>query len=513
MTQTEFPARSADSAPAEHIVQFYEDDHYLADAVAEFLASGLRAGGRAIVIARPEHRRLFADRLRRKGYACAESGTSGLITFADAAGTLRTFMRGTMPDEAQFVREIAPLLRSPSGNGHPSPPTRAYGEMVDVLWNEGNPHAAIRLEELWNALRQELAGEHPFSLLCTYPLSNFLEQSDGAAFDAICRHHSAVIPAESANVDGSATNGVAIARLQQRAAALEVEVSRRQSLEDSLRDAQERQEKIEKTLRRREQELRDAYRAKDDFLSSLSHELRTPLTAILGWAEMLMIGGLDQETVRLAVETIRASARTQAALLDELLDVSRIITGKFVVESGFVDLGPISNRALQMVQLAASAKSIAIEVRLPPQKVVVRGDATRLQQVVWNLLNNAVRFSRRGSVIDLVIESDAHDARIVVTDRGCGISPEMLPHVFEPFSLIRAESSRRHDGLGVGLAIVKYITELHGGTASAASEGADRGASFTITLPLAIESSRESASIAGATRITVDRKTVDDAVS
>ncbi len=233
------------------------------------------------------------------------------------------------------------------------------------------------------------------------------------------------------------------------------------------------------------QAAQTANRTKDEFLATLSHELRTPLTAIFGWARMLAMGGLSPETMRTAVETIERSAKTQADLIDDLLDLSRVVTGKLTLQREVVDVGAAVAGAVQTLQLAAQARAIAIEVREPAERSVIHGDATRLQQIVWNLLSNAIKFSPAGGVVSVDAERSGHEVSIVVRDRGRGITPEFLPHVFEPFRQADSTSTRTHGGLGLGLAIVKYLAELHGGSVRAESEGEGRGATFAVTLPLA----------------------------
>ena len=230
----------------------------------------------------------------------------------------------------------------------------------------------------------------------------------------------------------------------------------------------------------------ESNRAKDDFLATLSHELRTPLTAILGWARLMLLGGLDEDTQRLAVETIERSARTQSSLIDDLLDLSRVVTGKLSLQPELLDLATVVHDATQTLFLAAEAKDIHLDVEAVPGRALVNGDPTRIQQVVWNLLANAVKFSEPGGRVAVHIETSDDRATIVVSDEGRGITPAFLPHVFEPFRQADPASTRRHGGLGLGLAIVKYLVEMHGGSVSVASEGEGHGATFTVTLPLAL---------------------------
>jgi PAS domain S-box-containing protein len=227
-----------------------------------------------------------------------------------------------------------------------------------------------------------------------------------------------------------------------------------------------------------------ANRAKDEFLATLSHELRTPLTAILGWARMLRMGSIDKETNEVALETIERSARTQAALIDDILDLSRVVTGKMTLQTELVDLNSVVNNAIHTVRLAATAKRINVEFDHPSSPVAVTGDPTRLQQIVWNLLSNAIKFSSPDSVVRVETKTGSGVARVVVRDQGVGIRPDFLPHVFEPFLQAEAATTRAYGGLGLGLAIVKYFTELHGGSIHAESAGGGKGSTFTIALPL-----------------------------
>ncbi len=228
----------------------------------------------------------------------------------------------------------------------------------------------------------------------------------------------------------------------------------------------------------------ESNRAKDEFLATLSHELRTPLTSILGWARMLSIG-LDDETFRTAISTIEQSARTQASLVDDLLDVSRVVSGKLSLETQPVDFSKVTAEVLRAMQVTAEAKGIAIDATGLEAHLVVQGDSTRLQQIVWNLLSNAIKFSNEGARISLKLENAKRHARLIVIDQGHGIAPAFLPYVFDPFRQADSSPARNHGGLGLGLAVVKYLVEAHGGSVTAASEGTGKGATFTVTLPLA----------------------------
>ena len=232
-------------------------------------------------------------------------------------------------------------------------------------------------------------------------------------------------------------------------------------------------------------EAETANRMKDEFLATVSHELRTPLNAIIGWSHMLRHGRLDEATSARALETIERNAQSQAQLIEDILDVSRVITGKLSLNIGPVDLSSVINQAIDSVQLAADSKGIRLEVTLDPSARHTAGDAGRLQQVVWNLLSNAIKFTPAGGRVEVRLERADENVRIRVSDTGCGISADFLPFIFDRFRQADGTSTRRHGGLGLGLAIVRHLIELHGGTVQAASAGADNGCAFTIMLPLA----------------------------
>jgi PAS domain S-box-containing protein len=242
-------------------------------------------------------------------------------------------------------------------------------------------------------------------------------------------------------------------------------------------------------LLEREQEARriaeEANRAKDEFLSTLSHELRTPLTPLLAWTAMLRSGRVDATKVQYGLDVLDRSARALARLVDDLLDVSRIVAGRFRIEVASVDLARVVAAAVATVEPTATARRIELTTRADPRTGPVLGDANRLQQAVWNLLANAVKFTPVGGHVDVIIEQAEGRACILVRDTGAGIAPDVLPVIFERFRQGDASSTRAFGGLGLGLAIVRSIVELHGGRVMAESAGEGQGATFTITLPLA----------------------------
>jgi signal transduction histidine kinase/DNA-binding response OmpR family regulator len=231
-------------------------------------------------------------------------------------------------------------------------------------------------------------------------------------------------------------------------------------------------------------EAESANRTKDEFLATLSHELRTPLTAILGWSHLLRSGKLPAQSVESALETIERNAKSQSQLIDDLLDVSRIVTGKLRLEGCPLEIGPVIDAALRSIEPAANAKNITLSSSLGDASWMVHGDPTRLQQVVWNLLSNAVKFTPNGGSVDVSLKCNDLELYIFIKDTGQGIEPEFLPHVFDRFRQADGTTTRAHGGLGLGLAIVRHLVELHGGDIYAESEGEGKGALFTIKLPV-----------------------------
>jgi PAS domain S-box-containing protein len=226
-----------------------------------------------------------------------------------------------------------------------------------------------------------------------------------------------------------------------------------------------------------------ANRAKDEFLATLSHELRTPMTAVLGWARMLKLG-LSESEAQVAVDAIEHSASAQAQLIEDVLDVSRIMAGKLTFKPRPTDLRTVAAAAITTVHPAASAKGIEVMTSVPPLLPPVAGDEGRLQQIVWNLLANAIKFTRRGGTVTLRIAQEGPNLRLTVSDTGEGIDRDFLPFVFEPFRQADSSTTRPHGGIGLGLAIVRSLVELHGGRIEADSPGKERGATFTVELPV-----------------------------
>jgi signal transduction histidine kinase/CheY-like chemotaxis protein len=242
--------------------------------------------------------------------------------------------------------------------------------------------------------------------------------------------------------------------------------------------------RMEARLRDQAQELERANRIKDDFLATLGHELRTPLNAIVGWSSMLLRGGLGEDVVRRAHESIARNAEAQRTLIEDVLDVSRIVSGNLRLDLRQVDVAAPVRAALDCVRQLADEKAVVIRAEFDDRPAPTVGDSARLQQVFLNLLSNAVKFTRSGGHIRVALDRSGPDVRVRVQDDGVGIPGELLPHVFERFRQADSSSRRKNTGLGLGLAIVRQLTELHGGRVMAESAGEGQGATFTVLLPL-----------------------------
>ncbi len=247
------------------------------------------------------------------------------------------------------------------------------------------------------------------------------------------------------------------------------------------------EEKVAQLLVRERTARADAEKAnrlKDEFLATLSHELRTPLNAVIGWSRILKAGRLDNESSIHAIEVIERNAWAQKQIIEDILDVSRVITGKLQLHLGPVDLISVVNAALDAVKPALEVKDIRVETHYQEGLKIIAGDADRLQQVVWNLLSNASKFTPVGGVVSVRVSQDETYAEIEVRDTGPGIAPEFLPHVFERFRQADGSMTRTHGGLGLGLAIVRHLVELHGGVIAAENMASGSGAVFTVKLPV-----------------------------
>ena len=271
-------------------------------------------------------------------------------------------------------------------------------------------------------------------------------------------------------------------------------------------------ERLLATAQAAQKEAEQANRLKDEFLATASHELRTPLTAVVGWSRMLRTGKLDAENSARALESIERNATLQTKLIDDLLDVSRIITGKLTLDRRPIEIAHVVSDAVNTIRPAADAKHITIETSFDTEAGPVLGDVNRLQQVVWNLLSNAVKFTPKDGRIEVALQRVNSEVEVSVGDSGEGISSEFLPYVFDRFSQGDGKTTRSHSGLGLGLAIVRQLVELHGGTVKAHSDGPGLGATFKLRLPI-LSINRVPGSKTAASDLTPVRARVTDGLS
>lgn len=433
-----------------HVVQFYESDEFLAEVVADFLVAGGRRGEPMLVIATEAHRVAVLEALQRKGLDVPGALQCGELTVLDARATLERLLVDGMPDPARFEQTVGGALAACASRACGAP-VRAYGEMVDLLWRDGNAPAALRLEQLWNAL----AGQRPFSLLCAYALSGFSDGAHAGPFEGLCAAHSHVLPTEAfTRLQEPDARLREVSQLQQRALALEAEIARRERVE---------------------QELREALLTREDFLSIAGHELKTPLTAL-----SLQLQALWAATpaVRERVEVALRQSRRLHALVEELLDVSHLAARPLVLSPEPLDLAALVRDVVKAQDCAAGRLQVPLRV-YAGQAIHGCWDRARLEQVVSGLLSNALKYGR-GQPVDVTVAARGQRALLSVRDRGIGIAPEAQARVFERFE--RAVSSQHYGGLGLGLWVCRQIVEAHGG-AIRIENAPDRGACVSVELP------------------------------
>jgi signal transduction histidine kinase len=458
-TMSKFASSTDGCVPkeSEHFVQFYETNAFLLDSLRDFIGLGLVSGDACVVVATDGHRAGLDERLEALGLNTYASPVSGQYVALDAAETLAKFMVDGSPDPGRFSEVIGgTITQAAQGNRR----VRIFGEMVALLWAEGNRDAAIRLEELWNGLQET----HPFLLFCAYPMNIIGGATSVDHFSHVCTTHSRVIPAESyMALDGTDDRLRKIAELQQRAYSLQAEIAER---------------------RRAEEELKQAGRRKDEFLAMLAHELRNPLAPILSAVELMRRNGSADPNLLQARNVIERQAQHLTRLVDDLLDAARITQGKITLHKEKLELMNIIGRAVETSRPFIESHGHQLSLSLPQEPLRLEGDLVRLAQAISNLLNNAAKYTEEGGHIWLTAERAETEVVLRVRDNGMGISATLLPHIFDLFTQANWSLDRTEGGLGVGLALVHSLVEMHGGRVEAFSAGSGQGSEFVIHLPM-----------------------------
>jgi signal transduction histidine kinase len=461
--------RAETGSQPSHTVQFYDDEVFLGDHVASYIVAGLRAGEPICVIATKDHRAAFASQLARRGSNLDAACSSGQVIWLDAHDTLSKLMVGDLPDGALFGKVVGSVLET-CRRSNPKVHVRAYGEMVDVLWQSGNEQAALRLEEMWN----ELMRKHPMSVLCAYVMGNFHRTGDAESFRDVCAAHSHVRPTETfAYHDDPEPRLRQISELQQRARALENEIEQRKQLESALREALVREKEA------REEAERSVH-YNEMFAGMLGHDLRNPLSAITTGAHFVARLDASPKTTRAATR-ILSSAERMARMIEQLLDFTRIrVGGGLPLVASRVDLEQVCCRVRDELEGAYPDRSIVLQIA---GQVVGDWDHDRMLQVFSNLVGNAVHHG--APTAPVTIRCDGADPTLVkVSLHNDGVVPaQVLPLLFEPF---RGNTRyQRTRGLGLGLFITQQIVAAHGGTLEVVSEPA-AGTIFHLQLPRTI---------------------------
>ncbi len=423
-----------------HAVQFYDSKDFLSGFVTNFVAAALRARAPVVIIARDSLRKTFVESHGGLGFdlnAACESGQLGLY---DAAEVLATFMMGGRPDRALFRDCIGEMVRKATAS-RPRVRLRIYGEMVDVLWSGGHHEAAVELEELWN----DLARDHSFSLLCAYDMGGFGHAGQEAQFEAICRAHTSVTPAESFRAGAvEVERHRQVARMQQRAVALESQVGSRPQ---------------------------NGGAAMHDFLGALGRDLRAPLAAIRTAVETMGARAVVDEEQRAIEQHVGAALR----VVDELVDYARVARGEIVLRRERVDVAGLVARAAESTASLLAERGLRLDIRVPAG-LAVDVDPDRMVQVFMQLVASAAGRSGPGAIIVVEAARGASSVHIAVKDEGDGIASEPAERIFEPL----AAGAGRSGSAGFGLAIARELVRQHGGTVVVTS--GPGGSELTVSL-------------------------------
>lgn len=477
--------RSKEKTSREHLVQFYDDDAFLVDSLADWFGEGFSRGDSCLFICTETHRTRLEGELRKRGVALDLMRAQRRYTRLDAASTLSKFMVDEWPHEDLFTRELEDVLATLSKRCN----IRAFGEMVAVLRKDGKPDAAMALEQIWNAFIKT----HALSLCCAYPLSSFSTDLDASRFLEVCGQHTSVLPTESYSALRTPEERLAaISLLQQKAKALEQELNTRLG------------------------ELAQADQRRNEFLAMLGHELRNPLSAVL---DAVVTAQLDEVRRDRALSIARRQTDQLSRLVDDLLDVGRITQGRIALRKEPLIVANIVKQAVEEARYLVEPGQHELTATVSPQalnaQVVV--DAVRIRQVITNLIHNAAKFTPLGGRIDIVADLDDDEVVFRVRDSGIGISPDLLPHIFDLFTQSERPLDRSHGGLGIGLTVVRRLVEMHGGRVEARSAGHAMGSEFEVRLPLAtvadlsVAPSRAKSSTQGRLRVLIVEDNMDAA--
>ncbi|HVK73774.1 MAG TPA: ATP-binding protein [Kofleriaceae bacterium] len=438
-----------------HSLQLYESEEHLDDAVARFLGSALGAGEPVVMIAGPRRRAALIRHLEAHGFDVERARRSSRLSMFDASDLLARFMIDDSPDPELFRAQLRRVVAHASGPS--SRRVRVYSETVNLLWRDGNRRGAQRLERLWNELTEEL----PLSVLCAYPLRDFDLAADAVDFEEVCGAHDHLRPTERfTTISHPDDRLIEVCRLQQRAWALEREIDRRRELEEAATEAS---------------------RAKDEFLAMLGHELRNPLAPIVTALQIARLRGLESRELGVIERQVDHLIR----LVDDLLDISRITRGKVELRKERIEIAEVVGQGVEIASPLLESRRQTLVLDVERDGCAVDGDRARLAQVVANLLTNAAKYSEPESRIDVWAGYTRGCVRVRVRDAGIGIEPEMLSRIFDSFVQRPQAKDRSQGGLGLGLAIVRSLVELHGGAVGARSDGPGRGAEFEVELPAA----------------------------
>jgi signal transduction histidine kinase len=454
----------------DHLVQFYETDEFLVDTVSEYLSFALHSGHSSIVVATESHCSKIEDRLRSAGLDVDAARKSGRFLDLEAESALELFMVDGTPDPERFRDVFGPIIDQASVRDRQ---VRIFGEMVAILAMNGDYDSALKLESLWNDLRRD----HEFSLLCAYPLNRLSTAGFADVLAEVCLGHDHVIPAESfMELHTADQRNAEIAQLQQKARWLEVEVAWRQRLQTQLQDALA----AESAARAQAEQ---ALSLRDDFLSIAAHELKTPLTSLSGHAQLLLRwldGDAPQDSDRLirSLRNITVQSDKLSRLITQLLDISRLEEGQLNLDPTPVDLVTLVTGIVESARSWSDRHAISVDA---PESLLSHVDSLRLEQVVTNLLDNAIKYSPDGGRVDVALRTlDTGTIELSVRDQGIGIPSEKRDQIFQRF--YQAHDGGHRSGMGIGLFVSQQIIELHGG-AIHVEFPPDGGTCFIIHLP------------------------------